>query len=593
MDELLLLVTDRGYAANPFGDYLREIMKTEGFLGIEQAQVGSIDAPLLRRFAVVVLAECRPDAETRRTLRDYVGSGGRLLAMRPEPGLADLFGLRFERPGREAMLQYLSVDPAAEVGRGIEPTPLQYHGAADLYLRTTATVAAWLCDGLEPSDHPAVAINAVGTGLAIAFTYDLARSVALMRQGNPEWACTDDRCEDGDGFEGIRPVDSFLRRTGERWVDVERLPIPQADEQQRLLANCLMLATRDLLPLPRLWYLPDGKSAAVVMTSDGDDAGAGLFEPLASAAEEYGGRFSLYVHRLDGDPAAADVANWRSRGHEVSIHADFADIRTRPTAESFRRICADSAARFGELFGGAAGPSVRHHWLIWYGWADAAEIARDFGVRLDFNFYHGRHWVRPDGGWAQGYFTGSGLPQRFVRLDGRVIDAFQMLTTWADETQLYRQELGTEGATEVARAMLDAAERGRYSVFVANFHPGGWRRRNTEVWARRIMEEAVRRSLPVWSGEQLYDFIAARDGTTLRHLGWDGSRLTLHIESAAPAAGSLALMLPAAFAGGRHLLAVNHGGRMLSVATRVVAGQEYALVSLPPGRINLTVIYAP
>ena len=81
-----------------------------------------------------------------------------------------------------------------------------------------------------------------GGGQAAAFTYDLARSVVYTRQGNPAWA---GQKRDGTP-NGIRPNDLFYgAKAGDvqpDWVDLSKIDVPQADEQQRLLAN---LITRD------------------------------------------------------------------------------------------------------------------------------------------------------------------------------------------------------------------------------------------------------------------------------------------------------------------------------------------------------------
>ena len=57
------------------------------------------------------------------------------------------------------------------------------------------------------------------------------------------------------------------------WIDLTKVAIPQADEQQRLLANLVLHLNRARKPLPRFWYLPRGAKAALVMT--GDDHGNG------------------------------------------------------------------------------------------------------------------------------------------------------------------------------------------------------------------------------------------------------------------------------------------------------------------------------
>ena len=75
----------------------------------------------------------------------------------------------------------------------------------------------------------------VSGGQAAAFTYDLAQSVVYTRQGNPAWSG-----QERDGIAPIRSDDLFFggdrSRTG--WI-CNKVAIPQADEQQRLLANLI------------------------------------------------------------------------------------------------------------------------------------------------------------------------------------------------------------------------------------------------------------------------------------------------------------------------------------------------------------------
>ena len=124
----------------------------------------------------------------------------------------------------------------------------------------------------QPRSNPAVTIKNVGAngGQAAAFTYDLAKSIVYTRQGNPAWAT-----QERDGYAPIRSDDKFYGNANSDpqpdWVDLTKVAIPQADEQQRLLANLIIEMNRDKKPLPRFWYFPNGKKAVVIMT--GDDHG--------------------------------------------------------------------------------------------------------------------------------------------------------------------------------------------------------------------------------------------------------------------------------------------------------------------------------
>src|SRR5690606_31590667 len=133
---------------------------------------------------------------------------------------------------------------------------IQFQGTADLYtLNGAISLATLYADANTATLHPAVTWNHVGTngGKAIAFTYDLGRSIVYTRQGNPLWSG-----QKRDGTSGpIRSDDMFYPD----WVDLNKVVIPQADEQQRLLANIILRANMQRKPLPRFWYFPRGLKA--------------------------------------------------------------------------------------------------------------------------------------------------------------------------------------------------------------------------------------------------------------------------------------------------------------------------------------------
>ena len=222
-------------------------------------------------------------------LSNWVNAGGNLIAMRPDGQLAGLLGLT--SAGGTLGNAYLDVDTSAPPGTGITGETIQFHGSADRYTLNGASAVATLYSGpTTPTPNPAVTLRSVGTsgGQAAAFTYDLARSVVYTRQGNPAWAG-----QERDGVPGIRPDDMFFgAKPGDvqpDWIDTNKIAIPQADEQQRLLVNLLTLMERDRMPVPRFWYLPRGEKAVVLLS--GDDHSPGYapggtrepFQPLQGA----------------------------------------------------------------------------------------------------------------------------------------------------------------------------------------------------------------------------------------------------------------------------------------------------------------------
>ena len=220
-------------------------------------------------------------------LTDWVTAGGNLIAMRPDPQLAGLLGLTATGPMH--VEGYLLVDTSKAPGNGIVNQTIQFHGAADRYtLNGASSVATLYTNASTSTSNPAVTLRSVGTsgGQAAAFTYDLATSIVQTRQGNPAWA-THER----DGFSPIRSDDKFYGNAASGdpqpdWVDLNKVAIPQADEQQRLLANLILEMNLDKKPLPRFWYFPNGKKAVVIMTGDdhGNNGTAGRFDQFIAAS---------------------------------------------------------------------------------------------------------------------------------------------------------------------------------------------------------------------------------------------------------------------------------------------------------------------
>src|SRR5690606_18011236 len=185
-----------------------------------------------------------------------------------------------------------------DIGRGITAEAMHFHGLARLVnLHGAAAVATLYWTRTMPASHPAITLRSVGSkgGHAAAFAYDLATSIVYTRQGNPAWAA-----EERDGLPPIRSNDKFFGNAAgdpqPDWVDLTNDgSIPQADEQQRLLANLILQMNLGRKPLPRFWYFPRGKKAVVVMTGDDHGQGGTI------------GRFDSYIA---ASPAGCSVENW-------------------------------------------------------------------------------------------------------------------------------------------------------------------------------------------------------------------------------------------------------------------------------------------
>ncbi len=535
-------------------------------------------ASTLASYDVAILGSTSLTSSQAQMLTTWVNGGGNLIAMRPDPQLSSLLGLSVA--GGNLSNAYIKVDTAAPPGRGIVGETMQFHGTADRYTTSGATtIASLYSDASTATSSPAVTVRNVGSngGQAAAFTYDLARSVVYTRQGNPAWAG-----QERDGFSPTRSDDLFFGGSTADWVNLDKVAIPQADEQQRLLANLIGQLNADRKPLPRFWYFPRSEKAAVVMTGD-DHAGggtAGRFGQFnaaspsgCSVADWECVRATSYLYP-DSPLTPSQASSFESQGFEVAAHLTSGcnDYTPASLADDFDAQIADFRARYGNV---PAPSTNRTHCVVWSDWASQARIEGERGIRLDTNYYY---WP---GEWVQdrpGMFTGSGMPMRFADQDGSVIDVYQAATQMTDESgQSYPATIDT---------LLDRAlgTEGYYGAFVANMHTDDV----DSSGADAIVASALARGVPVISARQLLTWTDGRNDSSFGSIDWSADELRFSIDAGAGAAG-LQAMVPTSSKAGQ-LSVVRRGGSPIPTTLRTIKGVEYAFFEALPG--NYTAAYA-
>src|SRR5690606_34797928 len=199
------------------------------------------------------------------------------ISFKPDSDLETLLGIT--NAGGSLSDKYLLINTGHDIGAGLVNESIQFHSRANQYTLNGATSLATLySDASTATTYAAVTINEVGSngGKAVAFAYDLPRSIVYTRQGNPAWA---GQKRDGT-FGPVRSNDQFFDAGADHWIDIDKIAIPQADEQQRLLSNIIIKGNLHKKPLPKFWFLPQGHKAAVVMTGDDHavDGTTGRFE---------------------------------------------------------------------------------------------------------------------------------------------------------------------------------------------------------------------------------------------------------------------------------------------------------------------------
>ena len=548
--------------SNPFSRYAVEILRAEGLNQFAATDVSALTATLLNNYDVVVLGEMPVTAAQVTLLTEWVNAGNTLIAFKPDVLLTPLMGI--SAPAGVLSNKYLLVNTASGPGVGIVNQTIQFHGTANLHTLSGATSLATLYSNATTATvYPAVTTRTVGVngGTAVAFTYDLAKSIIYTRQGNPAWA---GQKRDGQ-IDPIRSDDLFFPD----WVDFNKVAIPQADEQQRLLANIILQNNLHNMPLPRFWYLPRDLKAAVVMT--GDD----------HALNGTTGRFDQYLTLGPNTPQ--DIADWKAvRGtsyiypnttitneQAVAYEAQGFEIALHPTTNctdytlsSLQTTYSTQLAQFRNNFPNVSAPSTnRTHCLVWSDWASSPKVEVQNGIRLNTTYYY---WPAA---WVQnrpGMFTGSGMPMRFADMDGSLIDNYQLVTQMTDESGI--------SIASFANAVLDKAigAEGYYGVFCANMHTDT----AIHTGSNAIIAAAQARQVPVISAKQMLTWLDGRNNSSFGNLSWSSNKLSFTILTRS-GAKNLKAMLPLYSATGQ-LSSITMNGTPLSFTTQTIKGIQYA-----------------
>ena len=580
----ILLITS---GANAFSQYYAEILRNEGFNEFTVIDVSQIDFATLQQYDLALVGEIPLTEHQTRVLSQWVRAGGNLIAMRPDSEVARVFGQSSadaaaldKTPLHDA---YLAIQSAASGGDGLTERPIQFHGPADRYLACGGTPLAIFFENAKTgTPFPAVCLQKFGSGNVVLFHYDLARSVVYTRQGNPLWSG-----QERDGIPPIRSDDLFYGASVSDpqpdWVDAKQMAIPQADEQQRLLSNIITRISSPKKPLPHFWYLPRGLKAAIVMT--GDDHGHGGTV----------GRFNSYLRK---SPSGCSVENWEcirgtsnifvgsitdsqaerfvKQGFEIGVHL-YTGCTNLPTQMSRNEdgtlsphviradadsLYANQLAAFAVKYPGVPAPvSSRVDCVTWSDYDTQPQVELGHGIRFDTNYYFWPpKWVRNN----PGFFTGSGMPMRFAKRDGSIIDVYQATTQMTDESQqVYPSTIDALLSNALGNAEY-------YGVFTANMHND----RPDSPGADAILHAATSRDVPIVTAAQMLTWLDGRNASSFQNLTWSAGQLGFTIAVGTGANGLQALLPMTSDAGSLERLTLD--GVEMKYQTRRIAGLTYA-----------------
>ncbi|WP_026369853.1 hypothetical protein [Kallotenue papyrolyticum] len=570
-----ILVVINSNAPNPFGRYLGEILRAEGLNAFDIAELSTITSTSLSNARLVLLSETPLTNEQASLLDAYVAGGGRLIAMRPDGRLNATLGIT--PAGSSTTDGYLRINTAHASGAGLPDTTLPLYGAATHYNVASGaeTIATLYSTRTTATAFPAV----IRRGNTATWTFDLARSVVYSRQGNPGNAGVD-----RDGLAPLRTNDVFYNA-----IDKDRVPIPHADFQMRLLSRVI----RDLLathtPLPQLWYFADTNRTQMILTGDAHGNPQEYFPRVINSVEARGGRISIYLPRWGQYPTATEINTWRARGHEFGLHPyGAADGLSLDAA--YQRNYNDFVSKYG-----TPSRTTRNHQVEWQGWVDAAKVAANYNIGLDTSFYTwGPSVSYPDGSQAHGYINGSGLPMKFIDGNGALVNVYQQVTALIDEQLLVSENserLTTQQALAVSRQLIDESQAGGHSAIMTQFHIDYYGFGEVQPWAEGTMDYARSLNIPMWTAERWLRFTETRHDANFQNVTWNSA--TGQFSFSLAAAGNsdpLSILLPLTF-DGRSFTSALVDGAPAPYTVFNVHGRDFAHIKVTAGNHTFHVGY--
>lgn len=494
------------------GDYLAEILHTWGLHDVAR------DVWLLPAGATVDAAEVEARAR----------AGAIVITITPDPSVAKLAGLKHDG-ARElpAHLRFCGFIP-----RGLTGEMIPIVGAAGRYeLDGAPPPLAYLCDRLRyGSDSPGIVDTPVGDGRLIVITFDLARCVRMLRQGD-------------EAREGMIPPSDTCERPSHMACDVEMgdaVWCPYADLLARSLVELIERSAGH--PVPLVHHLPGDAPSLLLYSGDEDNFPVADNDDQMRMISARGGRMDLYIIPDETQSTAEDIRRY-ARHHDVAPHPNLLPVDGKPNAERLARL--ESQIDLFKKISGIEPLTVRNHCNDWVGYMQHVETLERCGLRMEASYFTGDY--RRGRRYAPYSDFGAAMPMRFARTDGSLIDVYQQHTHYTDNVLFYDDADYSYRFTAEAfgvmaeRTCRDACERYR-TPFGVDVHPGN-RPKFSRDGDAALLDAVARHGMPIWSFTQWCRFWIDRETCIISDVCWNGSALSF-VASCGAVRDDLRIALP-------------------------------------------------
>ncbi len=544
-----------------FGRYLEEILLTEGFPYIQRIDLKYISTIDPQRNPVLIFPQEEFNSNSAKNIYSYIHRGGTAFFMRPNKEMRKALAVKVEKSISNG---YISWDTTQ---------PIQFHGSADIYQEDQKiSVIAYVKEEKDAAaNYPGLFTLTSGKGTACIFSFNLAESILLTRQGNPLWTNSK-----GDASGSLRANDLFYRQSGEEmWIDRDNSDLPQADFLQRFFVD--QIISFSSFPLPRVWYFPGMQKSSFTIVADSDGTTPEQTRVETDLINSHDGSYSIYLINKTLDAMDKDDYHYLlDNKNEAAIHPDYSQAgdTKKPDKEIIKELYGEMISRYRKKFG-TTPFSLRNHSLFWSGWVDIPVLEEHYGISADVNYSYPIWFGQKKYGCSNiGYLTGSGQPQRFCDEQGKLIDVFQVEQHLEDEVLVPEKGLGLTGEETYVclKDFIQKSESGNYSYVVACFHPITVVN-NPEAYKAvdKIVSFCKETKVPVRSIKEVIDFANARRGVRFSSFILDDDSYAFTITGSEKLVDKqVTVLIPA-----QKVEGVRVGGESIDLPQEILAGNHY------------------
>ncbi|MEM2431738.1 MAG: hypothetical protein QXX94_07275 [Candidatus Bathyarchaeia archaeon] len=360
---------------NFFPVYIREVLRHAGFF-YETIDKSSISSNLKCKILIIPY-NTSFSAQEKMRIRDFISSGGVIIAIGGSSGLDDIFGVR--GLGETIDEGYIVADGKHPIILNLTSS-LHVFGSIPLYsiVDKNAEVIAKIKDSEgKLLDSPAIVLNRYFNGLAILIAPDILSSIVMIQQGKSvlsdgPWPVNDGILKTDDGAvlnyntdrENVSGHEIFLQ--------------PIADEEREIIIKSILYAAWSKgIPLPVLWYWPREVMAVALYSHDSDGGDEYKANLLLSNLSALGVKSTWCI--LPGEGYSKEFYDKLKRGgYEIALHYNALPPKHVWSREGF-------VAQYDALAveSGVYPISNKNHYLRWESWTDFYHWCEDKGVYLD------------------------------------------------------------------------------------------------------------------------------------------------------------------------------------------------------------------